>query len=258
MDLLELIDRAKSLMDKKMLEIEENLCTIIGDVHADLEALEIIEREIVGKAIFLGDYADRGDYPIEVYERILSMFLEGEAYLIRGNHETEEVYPHELPWQLNYYENGEEIYKSLKNLWERMPLSAILNGEVFLVHGGVPCRLVKREILKNPDEGTALELMWNDPWEKEDCGNNFRRGLMFFFGKKATRRLFEDIGARLVVRSHEPYKILKVEQDGMLVTIGSCASPYGLTSFALLKVDSREKFRNGHDFVRKFGFEFNL
>ncbi|MEM0350481.1 MAG: metallophosphoesterase family protein [Archaeoglobaceae archaeon] len=258
MDLLELIDRAKSMLDGKMLELEENICTIVGDIHADLEAIEIIEKEIEGRAIFLGDYADRGDYPVEVYEKILKMFLDDKAYLLRGNHETEDVYPHDLPWQLSVYEDGEEIYESLKDLWEKMPLSAILNGEIFLVHGGVPCGDVNRASLKNPDEEIALELMWNDPWEKDLCGENFKRGVMYFFGKKATKRLFENLGVRLVVRSHEPYKILKVEQDGMVVTLGSCANPYGLANFAIIKFDASKGFANGHDFVRKFGFEFSL
>ncbi|MEM2586055.1 MAG: hypothetical protein QXW66_04280, partial [Archaeoglobaceae archaeon] len=58
--------------------------------------------------------------------------------------------------------------------------------------------------------------------------------------------------------SHEPYKVLRVEQNGMLVTVGSCANPYGLANFAILKVDFGERFTNGYDFVEKFGFEFTL
>lgn len=258
MHLLEMIDEAKSLMNKKMLEIEEKVCTIIGDIHADIEALEIVEREIEKRAIFLGDYADRGDYPLEVYEKILSMFLEGRAFLLRGNHESENVYPHELPFQLSAYENGEEIYEALISLWEKMPISAILNGEIFLVHGGVPCTEISRRVLKDPDEETSLQMMWNDPWEREECGENIKRGFMFFFGKKATKKLFDTFGVRVVVRSHEPYKVLKVEQNGMVVTVGSCANPYGLANFAIIKFEAEKGFKDGYDFVRKFGYEFSL
>lgn len=253
-----MIDEARSLMGKKMLELSEEECVIIGDVHADIEALEMIEKEINGKAIFLGDYADRGEYPVEVYEKVLRMFLDDKAVLLRGNHESENVYPHELPWQLNSYENGEEIYSALKELWERMPISAVLNNDLWLAHGGVPCRDVSKSLLKDPDEEVELEILWNDPWEREECGENFRRGLMNFFGKKATKNLIERLGVKLVVRSHEPYKVLRVEQNGMLVTVGSCANPYGLANFAILKVDFGERFTNGYDFVEKFGFEFTL
>lgn len=257
MDILELIDEAKKLMRGKMIEVEEKKCTIIGDVHADLEALELIEEKIYGKAVFLGDYADRGDEPLEVYERILKMFLDDKAVLLRGNHESEDVYPHELPWQLSYYENGEEIYRSLVDLWERMPYSAILNGEIWLAHGGVPCRSDLKGI-RNPTEDLALEILWNDPWEREECGENFKRGVMFFFGKRATRNLFEKLGVRLVVRSHEPQKVLKVEQGGMVITVGSCANPYSLANFAILCVDSEQKWHDGYDFVNKFGVEISL
>ncbi|MDI9609791.1 MAG: metallophosphoesterase [Archaeoglobales archaeon] len=257
MELLELIDEAKKLMKGKMVELNEEKCTIIGDLHADLEALDLIEEIIAGKAIFLGDYADRGDEPLEVYERILRLFVEDKAILLRGNHETEDVYPHELPWQLSQYENGEEIYRALIDLWEKMPYSAILNNEIWLVHGGVPCRSDLSGI-RNPNEDLALEMLWNDPWEREECAENFKRGVMFFFGKKATRNLFEKLGVRLVVRSHEPYKVLRVEQGGMVVTLGSCANPYGLANFAVLKLDSKEKWDHGFEFVEKFGVELSI
>jgi len=257
MKILELIDEAKKLMKAKMLELDEKICTIIGDVHADLEAFEILEERIAGKAIFLGDYADRGDEPLEVYERVLKMFLEDKAVLLRGNHESEDVYPHELPWQLSSYEEGEEIYRSLSQLWERMPYSAILNNEIWLAHGGVPCR---NELvgIRNPDEDLALEILWNDPWEREECGENFKRGVMFFFGKKATRNLFEKLGVRLVVRAHEPQKVLRVEQKGMVITVGSCANPYSLANFAILRYDSEQSWSDGYEFVEKFGVELSL
>jgi protein phosphatase len=257
MDILEMIDEAKKLMRGKMLELNEDKCTIVGDVHADIEAFELLEEKIYGKAIFLGDYADRGDEPLEVYERILKMFIEDKAVLLRGNHETEDVYPHELPWQLSSYEDGEEIYRSLVDLWERMPYSAILNGEIWLAHGGVPCRSDLSGI-SNPSNDLALEILWNDPWEREECGENFKRGVMFFFGKKATRNLFEKLGVRLVVRAHEPHKVLRVEQNGMVITVGSCANPYGQANFAILRLDSGQRWQDGYDFVDKFGMELSI
>jgi len=103
-----------------------------------------------------------------------------------------------------------------------------------------------------------LEILWNDPWEREECGENFKRGVMFFFGKKATRNLFEKLGVRLVVRAHEPYKVLRVEQNGMVITVGSCANPYGQANFAILRLDSGQKWYDGYDFADKFGLELSL
>ena len=267
MDLLELIDDAISSMPKKrMVEIEAEKLTIIGDLHADYEALKIIKKNIVGEAIFLGDYADRGEYPVEVYTEVLNMFLEGKAVLLRGNHESTDVYPHDLPYYLREkFGDEREVYAALQKLWDKMPVSAIVEGEMWLAHGGVPtkgCRIdeegIKRSEIAKPDEQTMLEIMWNDPWEKEKCSDNWQRGVMYFFGKIASQHLINALDVKVIVRSHEPYKVLKVEQDGMVVTIGSCAYPYGLAEFAVLQVDLREKFRNGYELASRFGRIFSV
>ena len=268
MDLLELIDEATRIMPKeKMVVVETNVLTVIGDVHADIEALKIIEREIEGLAVFLGDYGDRGNHPVECYEKILKLFLDGKALILRGNHESTGVYPHQLPYQLRerFGDQGEEVYESLVRMWNRMPLSAIVEGELWMAHGGVPtkqCRIGKegitREEIEQPDDQTALEIMWNDPWERKECGENYNRGVMYFFGTGATDMLLEELGIKAVVRAHEPKKVLRVEQNGRVVTVGSCAAPYFIDEFALLKIDFSLDFKDGFELVRKFGYVYSI
>ncbi len=265
MDLPELIDDAISSFPKKnFCEIDNNSITIVGDTHADYSALEKILKESKGKIVFLGDYADRGDEPVKVYEKVLQLYLEEKAILLRGNHETTNVYPHELPYMLKKIFGSDEVYKKLQELWEKLPVFAIAN-DIFLVHGGVPtkgCRIdeegVKFSELKRLDRSIMLEMMWNDPWERDRCGENHNRGVFFFFGKKATKIFLDEVGCRFIVRSHEPYKVLKVEQNGMVVTVGSCAKPYGLQEFAALFVDFNEPYRDCYEFVEKFGKKFKL
>ncbi|WP_202320604.1 metallophosphoesterase [Archaeoglobus neptunius] len=268
MYLTELIEEAASNMPKeKMVIIEEDFVTVIGDVHADIEALNIIEKKIKGYAIFLGDYADRGKYPIECYEKILKLFLEERALLLRGNHENTGVYPHELPYQLEERlgEEGREIYELLVKMWQKMPVSALIENKLWLAHGGVPTKKCMIDVdglrfseVSKPDEYTMLEIMWNDPWEREECGENHNRGVMYFYGKKATDVLLEELGVRAVIRSHEPKKVLRVEQDGRVITIGSCANPYGIDEFAVLLIDLSRDFGNGWDIARKFGMRFSI
>ncbi len=266
MHLIEVIDDVISSMPKrKLVEIDEEKITVIGDLHADYDALRKILREIEGHAVFLGDYADRGDYPVEVYRDVFGLFLDGKATLLRGNHESTQVYPHDLPYKLEMRmgEDGRGVYEALNDLWEKMPVSAVAS-DIWLVHGGVPtkkCRVdyegIELSEIKNPDAETALEMMWNDPWEMEQCGENYHRGVFYFFGKRATNYLLDALGVRVVIRSHEPYKVLKVEQGGMVVTVGSCAQPYGLSEFAVLKIDFGVGFRDGFDLARKFGVVFS-
>lgn len=264
-DLMELIDDAIGLMPgTKMLHIHDRQLTVIGDVHADFETFKLVQKKIEGTAVFLGDYADRGSFPVETYFKVLQLFIEGKAVLLRGNHESTGVFPHELPYQLKELGDGsEDVYIALQRLWEKMPLSAIVENQLWLVHGGVPtkgCRIDDegiefREVAK-PDEYTILEMLWNDPWEKQECGENYRRGVMYFFGKKATRSLLEALDVRVVVRSHEPFKVLKVEQDGMVVTLGTSPLPYGLSEAAILKIEVDKGISDGYDLVRKFGYVF--
>ncbi len=268
MDLKELIEEAISLMPReRMVLIEDSVFTIVGDLHADLETFNIIKKKFEGKVIFLGDYADRGMYPIEVYSEVLKMFVDGKAIMLRGNHESTQVYPHDLPYYLstNLGRDAEEIYRLLQKLWDKMPISALVENEIWLVHGGVPTKSkridendISRRDIERPDENTKLEMLWNDPWEKDYCGENYNRGFMYFFGKIATKKLLKALDVKVVVRSHEPYKVLKVEQDGMVVTVGSCAIPYGLSEAAILKVDLSKRFENGYDLIRKFGYVFWL
>ncbi len=268
MDLLDLIDEAANLMPReKMIEINEEKITVIGDTHADTITFKVLEKEIEGKVVFLGDYGDRGDDPIGIYSRVLKMFIDGKAILLRGNHESPGVFPHELPYQLNIHfkESWRDIYEALQNLWQKMPVSALIPGEAWLAHGGVPTKKGKidevgisfREVSK-PDDETMLEIMWNDPWERELCGENFRRGVMYFFGKRATRCLLDTLEVKVVIRSHEPQKVLRVEQDGMVVTVGTCPIPYGLTDAAMLKINLKQDFKDGFDLVRKFGYVLSV
>lgn len=266
--LMELIDDAMGLMPRaRMIHIHERRLTVIGDVHADFETFKQIQREIEGTAVFLGDYADRGYNPVETYSEILKLFVEGRAVLLRGNHESSGVFPHELPYQLKEElgDGSEDLYVGLQKLWEKMPVSAIIDNEIWMVHGGVPtkkCRIDEdgiefREVAK-PDESTTLEMLWNDPWERQECGENYRRGVMYFFGRKATKHLLDALDVRVVVRAHEPFKVLKVEQDGMVVTLGTSPVPYGLSEAAILKIEVDKGVTDGYDLVRKFGYVISV
>ncbi len=256
--LLEMIDDALRLRKPRIVEIESERYSIVGDIHADFQTLNFIERKAIYPTVFLGDYADRGENPLEVYEMLIQGYLNGDFVLIRGNHESDEAFPHDLPARLMSVEGGEVVYSALKRFWDVLPYCAIINGDVFAVHGGIYTKACRIEsygvILRELKSESALEeLVWNDPWENEYCTFNFERGIGFLFGKRATERFASDLGLKVIVRSHQPYKVLKAEQDGMVVTVGS-TRVYG-TPFAFLNVEG--EFRDGHELIRKYGYIFS-
>ncbi len=251
----DLVEEAIRISGKKFVEVEEEKITIFGDIHGDYRTMMKLMKDSEGVCVFLGDYEDRGREALEVYEEILRMYVDGRAVLLKGNHETGEAFPHDFPALLEERGVG-ELYGLFKKLWERLPLFAVV-GDLFLCHGGLPTRGCKGvptlgEMKRTPDSFEE-EILWNDPIESNGCYFNYERGIGFYFGKDLTKNFCEDNGFVCVIRSHQPYKILMVEQDGRLITLGSTAIPYNLTSAAILKIDRRESYRDGHDIVRKFG-----
>ena len=251
----DLLDEAIKLAGKKFAEIEEEKITIFGDIHGDYSTMKKLMKDAHGFFIFLGDYEDRGREALEVYEEVLKLYVEGKAVMLKGNHETGEAFPHDFPALLEEKGVG-ELYSLFKRLWEKLPLFAVA-GDLFLCHGGLAtnsCRgVVSFSELKRNPEKYETEILWNDPMERRGCEFNYDRGIGYYFGRDLTRTFCEDEGFSCVIRSHQPYKVLLVEQDGYLITLGSTAIPYGLSSAAILRINLSESYKDGNDIVRKFG-----
>ena len=137
---------------------------VIGDIRGDFGALKgTIEKAYkeykneIDAIVFLGDYGDRGEYSLEVYNVILGSSAEGPKRIIplRGNHEFDEVFfsPYDLPSNLETYfeplgdEKAAEYAETLKGrirkeVWKKLPYSALVPGEAWLVHGGVPIKVL--------------------------------------------------------------------------------------------------------------------
>ncbi|RLI82874.1 hypothetical protein DRP07_04405 [Archaeoglobales archaeon] len=260
-DFLEEIDKAISrLSGKKYVNIDFKNAVVIGDTHGDFLSLKaILERISREGIIFLGDYGDRGHYGVATYYEILRLLNEREnVVLLRGNHESDAVIPHELPTQFKAYFESDAPLNRLRDFWEKLPISAG-SEDYWFVHGGVPTGgrkyrddFSERDVLKPSDED-AVEMLWNDPWEREENGHNYLRGVMYFFGKKTTKAFLRELGFKVIIRSHQPNKILVAEQDGMVVTVGSCMEPYRLNEAAFLRIDLTERIKNGYDVVKNFG-----
>ncbi len=256
--MIELLDDALKLKNDKITDIQREKFSIVGDIHGDYVSLKKITDSAHKPVIFLGDYGDRGEMQIEVYEEILRGYIDGEYILIRGNHETTTAFPHDLPHYLERFDNWEDIYLRIQKFWGKLPWCGIINNTIFVVHGGIytkNCRITEEGIKFSEleSEEAFLEMIWNDPWEKEGCSYNYERGIGFFFGKNVTERFLNDLDLKVVIRGHQPYKILKVEHDGKVVTVGS-TTVYG-TNCAFLKIEG--SFEDGYDIVKKYGYVFD-
>ena len=103
-----------------------------------------------GNFVFLGDYVDRGMSCLEVVAYLLAMklMLPGKVFLLRGNHETRDVNGWEEHYGARSFiyqcrerfgdELGYQVWETTNATFDRMPLAAVIDQDIFCVHGGIP------------------------------------------------------------------------------------------------------------------------
>lgn len=115
--------------------------------------------------MFLGDYVDRGYYSVEVICLLLCYKIKypDRLYLLRGNHESRSM-THDYGFFDECYKKfGEaEIYQRFVELFDFFPLCALVENQIFCLHGGLSrdcmcldeIRLIDRK-MEIPQDGEA-------------------------------------------------------------------------------------------------------
>ena len=149
----------------------------MGDVHGQFH--DLIELFRVGGEVpntnylFLGDYVDRGAASVETitYLTLLKLRYPRRFTLLRGNHETRQitqVYGFYIECQRKY--GSPNVWAHFTDLFDYLPIAAIIDGKVFNVHAGLSPSLLNvddinqiKRIKEIPHEGPFADLMWSDP-----------------------------------------------------------------------------------------------
>lgn len=91
--------KAATTAEPNILKVDGDV-VIIGDIHGQfmdmMGMFHKLKRQTAvsnTKYLFLGDYVDRGEFGVEVMAYLLALKLKfpNDVYLLRGNHETEEM-----------------------------------------------------------------------------------------------------------------------------------------------------------------------
>ena len=175
---------------------------IVADLHGDLNALQLALRKRTDlgcdTVIFLGDYIDRGPASLDVLERLFLLKMEepDNVILLRGNHELKETNRFEgLFRDLEY---NEDLYARINQVFDNMPVAAVISDQIFCVHGGIPGPVKLSEITK---EG-VYPYAWNDPSEENGI-NQSSRGLgMRTFGEDVFDEFLRVNGLEQMIRGH--------------------------------------------------------
>lgn len=217
--------------------------TIVGDLHGQyFDLLELFRiGGVPGKEtsyVMLGDYVDRGYNSVETWQLLvlLKVRYPSRITLLRGNHESRQVSQvYGLYDEVMRKYGNPSVWRDCTESFDFLPLSAVVGGKVFCVHGGLSpdishidqIRQIDR-ITELPNEGRFADLMWSDPEDIEDWAAN-PRGAGFVFGRSPTREFLHINDLSLIARAHqlvqEGYKYAFTEEDesceGLLVTVWS-------------------------------------
>jgi serine/threonine-protein phosphatase 5 len=182
--------------------------TVCGDIHGQYyDLLNIFSLNgipsKVNPYLFNGDFIDRGSFSVEVIMTLLSwkVCYPNHFFMSRGNHETKnlnKLYGFEGEVKSKY---DMTVYDLFSELFCTMPLSHLINKQVFVTHGGLFAKdgikiedIKKVNRSKEPgDEGIMCECLWSDP-----CDMNGRhpskRGVGVMFGPDVTEKFCEENG----------------------------------------------------------------
>ncbi len=243
----------------------EGEAVVIGDLHGDLDSLyEILkETDFIEKCrsgaqvrlVFLGDYGDRGPYSPEVYYVVLSLkaLFPDNVVLLQGNHEGPEdlmARPHDLPSHLQrkFGSDWQTVYAGLSALFRRFYTAVLVEDSFVMLHGGAPSRAktlddVAYAYQKHPAEPHLEEILWSDPAEIIKGTRFSYRGAGRFFGEDVTDAFLRMVGAKFLVRSHEPASEgYAFSHSGKVLTVFSRKGPpYNNPKAAYLHLDLKKR-----------------
>lgn len=227
---------------------------VFGDIHGNLEDLHFFSDNLwrlgmsltAGNFVFLGDYVDRGKSCLEciAYLFVMKYQLPNKVFLLRGNHETRDV----NGWEEHYGERsfifqcrnrfgddvGYRVWEACNQIFDRLPLAAVIDQDVFCVHGGIPRPItngtriqdmlsVPRVAGINPPyeheddqyQQVASDCIWSDPASEEQeinsvdpesgFGESLRGGGAICFGNKAVTNFLKQQGFSYIMRAHEAH-----------------------------------------------------
>ena len=225
---------------------------VVGDLHGDFEIFKKIieifknefERDEKVCLVFLGDYADRGDFGVEIIEGLMKLKEKYPKNVIalKGNHEDYDDFgnPKFRPCDL-IYEVAEKrgIWKdyfeiTLKDFFKSLSIAAIFD-KILFVHGGISSKIKELDNLISPSEIIEEDILWSDPFEGLGEYTN-PRGAGVLFGRDITEKVLKSLSLEKLVRSHQPQKAMNgifIEHEDKVITINS-TRVYGGTPIILV------------------------
>ncbi|XP_021931298.1 serine/threonine-protein phosphatase PP1-like isoform X3 [Zootermopsis nevadensis] len=174
-----LVTRQIFLEQPMLLELEAPV-NIVGDIHGQYEDLlrhfDKLGYPPQSNYLFLGDYVDRVYGFYDECKRRYSV----------------------------------KIWKTFTDLFNCLPVAALIEGTIFCMHGGLSPQLTDLNQIRAiprpidvPDSGLVCDLLWGDPAEGVHGWAQNDRGVSYVFGSDIVRSFLQRHDCSLIVRAHQ-------------------------------------------------------
>ncbi|CAK9031551.1 Serine/threonine-protein phosphatase 2A catalytic subunit alpha isoform (PP2A-alpha) [Durusdinium trenchii] len=225
-------NEVKQLCDlaKEILHEESNVhpvrcpVTISGDIHGQFH--DLMELFRIGgflpdtNYLFLGDYVDRGYFSVECVSLLLSFKVRHRERItiLRGNHESRQITQiYGFFDECNRKYGSQSVWKMFTDLFDYLPLTALVENKIFSQHGGLSPNIDKLDDVRKldrvqealgdehedvPHEGAMCDLLWSDPDDRLGWGVS-PRGAGYTFGQDVSEKFNQANGLNLIARAHQ-------------------------------------------------------
>jgi len=190
--------------------------TISGDIHGQFH--DLMELFRIGgfppdtNYLFLGDYVDRGYFSVECVSLLLCFKIRHKERItcLRGNHESRQI-----TQIYGFYDECSRKYNSpiawkwLTDLFDYLPVTAIVDNKVFCQHGGLSPNIETLDdvhkldrVQEVPHDGPMCDLLWSDPEDRFGWGVS-PRGAGYTFGQDVSEKFNHANGLSFIARAHQ-------------------------------------------------------
>ena len=240
----DLINKTMKIVDEQPIVLKLDApIKIFGDIHGQYQDLmrffEMYNSPTDGPGgdiegtdyLFLGDYVDRGTHSLETMCLLMAFKIKypNQIHLLRGNHEDRWInsafgFHNECVTRLNEDPDNPVIFNTFNDLFDRLPLAAVINETVLCLHGGIGSSItsigdiekIKRPLeviheVTNIDQQLVVDILWSDPTDSDaDTGiqpNTTRDptgvGNIVKFGPDRVSEFLKNNNLGMIIRAHE-------------------------------------------------------
>jgi len=212
-----LCEKAKEIFQKESnVQPVRAPVTVCGDIHGQFhDLMELFQNG--GKPpetnyLFMGDYVDRGFYSIETVTLLICLKVRypTRIYLTRGNHESRQI-----TQVYGFYDEcmrkygNSNVWKFFTDLFDYLPLSAVVDNQIFCLHGGLSPSIETLDHIRMldrfqevPQEGPMCDLLWSDPEDRYGWGVS-PRGAGYIFGHDISEQFNHNNKLTMIARAHQ-------------------------------------------------------